>query len=99
MTYAQRLSILTIALTLTIAAPALAVSAVDDSKVSADVVAQLNQQAAFKVEPRVIRVETINGKTYLYGIVSSGDERQLAGEIARKTPGVGTVVNTLSVDK
>ena len=48
--------------------------------------------------PNMIKIQTINHTVYLYGIVSTDLQRQMAESVAQGVPGVTKVVNSISVD-
>jgi osmotically-inducible protein OsmY len=45
----------------------------------------------------VISVQTLRGVVYLYGLVDTVFERELAGSVAQETPGVARVVNSIGI--
>lgn len=47
--------------------------------------------------PNLIDVQTLNHVVYLYGLVDTDLQRQLAESVARSAPGVSRVVNTIGV--
>lgn len=47
--------------------------------------------------PNLIDVQTLNHVVYLYGLVDTELQRQLAESVARGTPGVSRVVNAIGV--
>ena len=48
--------------------------------------------------PNMIKIQTINHTVYLYGIVATDLQRQMAESVAQDVPGVTKVVNSISVD-
>jgi osmotically-inducible protein OsmY len=66
----------------------------DDAQITANIQAQMAQH--LDLEPS-INVQTLNHKVYLYGLVASSFEGDTAEEIARTTPGVTAVVNSIAV--
>jgi len=66
----------------------------DDAQITANINAQMAQH--LDLEPS-IRVQTLNHKVYLNGLVASSLEGDTAEEIARATPGVTRVVNSIAV--
>jgi osmotically-inducible protein OsmY len=66
----------------------------DDAQITANIQAQIAQHR--NIEPSV-DVQTLNHKVYLYGLVASSLEGDTAEEIARATPGVRAVVNSIAV--
>ena len=100
MNHIKQISILTLAVTLMATVPAYAASSSEhDATVTNEVRALLDQNPTFNVEPRAVTVETIDGVTYLYGIVSTSFDRRLAESIAHKAADVGQVINSISVNK
>jgi osmotically-inducible protein OsmY len=47
--------------------------------------------------PNLISVQTLDGVVYLYGLVDTVFERELAAEVALQTPGVARVVNSIGI--
>lgn len=47
--------------------------------------------------PNLISVQTLNRVVYLYGLVDSAFERELAETVALQTPGVAKVVNSIGI--
>jgi len=47
--------------------------------------------------PNLISVQTLDGVVYLYGLVDTVFERELASEVALQTPGVARVVNSIGI--
>jgi osmotically-inducible protein OsmY len=47
--------------------------------------------------PNLIDVQTLNHVVYLYGLVDTDLQRQLAESVARGAPGVTRVVNTIGI--
>jgi hyperosmotically inducible periplasmic protein len=60
-------------------------------------VIQASLQANDKVKARQVDVETREGVVYLTGVVDTEEARREAGRVARRTEGVGGVVNDLTV--
>ena len=65
-----------------------------DAKIKANVQASITQHP--EIGPRVY-VETIDHVVYLSGFVSAGEMSDAAEEVARHTPGVTRVVNSIAV--
>src|ERR1700722_2988209 len=65
-----------------------------DAGITSQVHARLDLHPALG-PPNLIRVQTLDGVVYLYGLVDTVFERELAGAIARETPGVARVVNSI----
>lgn len=70
----------------------------DDAQIKASITTSL-QARAYLGAPNSIQVQTIKRVAYLSGEVSTGLMSRTAEEIARRTPGVERVVNTISVTK
>ena len=88
-----------IALTLfNISACATRGDAKDNAEVTRNVHALLAQHAELGA-PNRIHVQTLDHVVYLTGIVSAGEMRSTAGEVALTAPGVARVVNTIEVSK
>jgi len=68
-----------------------------DAQVTSDVRASLNQYPSLEA-PTSIDVQTLDRVVYLYGIVSTDLDRQLAVSIASQVPGVSRVVDALAVN-
>jgi osmotically-inducible protein OsmY len=68
-----------------------------DAKISSNVRAVFHRHAALE-PPNLINVQTFDHVVYLYGLVDTEFERQLAGSVALDTPGVARVVNSISVN-
>lgn len=67
-----------------------------DAGIASEVRAQLVRHAALE-PPNLISVQTLHGVVYLYGLVDTVFERELAGSVARETPGVARVVNSIGI--
>ena len=70
----------------------------DNAEVTRNVDAVLTQHAELG-PPNRIYVQTLDHVVYLTGIVSAGEMRSTAGEVALTAPGVARVVNTIEVSK
>jgi osmotically-inducible protein OsmY len=70
----------------------------DDAQIKAAITTSF-QERPYLGAPNSIRVQTVNRVVYLSGGVSAGLMSRTAEEIARRTPGVERVVNTISVTK
>jgi osmotically-inducible protein OsmY len=70
----------------------------DDAEIKAAIATSF-QERPYLGAPNSIQVQTINRVVYLSGGVSAGLMSRTAEEIARRTPGVERVVNTISVTK
>jgi osmotically-inducible protein OsmY len=67
-----------------------------DAKITADVRAQFDQHPALE-SPNLLSVQTLDGVVYLYGLVDTDLERQLAESVAHEAPGVAKVVNSIGI--
>jgi osmotically-inducible protein OsmY len=67
-----------------------------DAQITANVQASINQHP--DLGPNLIDVQTMDHVVYLYGLVNTDMERQLAESAARGTPGVVQVVNSIAVN-
>jgi osmotically-inducible protein OsmY len=67
-----------------------------DAEETANVRAQLSKHAELGA-PNSIEVQTVDRVVYLNGIVSQGLQSREAEAVARSTPGVSKVVNSLAV--
>jgi osmotically-inducible protein OsmY len=67
-----------------------------DAGITSQVHARLDLHPALE-PPNLIRVQTLDGVVYLYGLVDTAFERELAEAIARETPGVARVVNSIGI--
>jgi osmotically-inducible protein OsmY len=68
----------------------------DDSRITADVQAQLKQRPSL-APPNRVSVQVRGGIVYLSGQVASDLQRQDAEAAARGVPGVAKVVNTIAL--
>lgn len=73
-------------------------TSMSDAKVTAKVQATINQDPGLGA-PDSIQVQTIDHVVYLNGIVSEGLQSRQAETIARQTPGVARVVNSIAISK
>jgi hypothetical protein len=67
-----------------------------DAKINADVRVLFGQHPALE-PPNLLRVQTLDRVVYLYGLVDTDLERQLAESVAREAPGVANVVNSIGI--
>jgi osmotically-inducible protein OsmY len=67
-----------------------------DAKVTANVQALFDQHPELGA-PNMIEVQTLNHVVYLHGQVSAGLQSNTAESLARETPGVANVVNSIAV--
>jgi osmotically-inducible protein OsmY len=68
-----------------------------DTTITSDVRALLNQHPALEA-PNLINVQTYDHVVYLYGLVDTDWERQLAESVAFNAPSVARVVNSIAID-
>ncbi|HTB88150.1 MAG TPA: BON domain-containing protein [Steroidobacteraceae bacterium] len=69
----------------------------DDAKITQDVQARLDSMSDFG-PPGAIRVATRDHVVYLNGTVDAGLAKHLAASVAKQTPGVARIVNSIAVD-
>jgi osmotically-inducible protein OsmY len=67
-----------------------------DADITAAVEARLSQFPALE-PPNLLRVQTHDHIVYLYGLVDTAFEREMAGSVALDTPGVTKVVNSIGI--
>jgi osmotically-inducible protein OsmY len=67
-----------------------------DAGIASDVRAQFVLHPALEA-PNSISVQALDGVVYLYGLVDTVLERELAGTVALQTPGVARVVNSIGI--
>ncbi len=67
-----------------------------DATITANVQALFAQHPTLEA-PNLIDVQTLDHVVYLYGLVDTEMERQLAESLALETPGVARVVNSVSL--
>ena len=67
-----------------------------DAEITANVQAHLNEHTALE-SPNLITVQTLRHVVYLYGLVNTVLERDLAGDVAQETPDVIKVVNSIGI--
>jgi len=67
-----------------------------DAAITAEVRGLFEQHPALE-PPNQLRVQTLNGVVYLYGLVDTDLERQLAESVAQEAPGVVRVVNSIGI--
>jgi osmotically-inducible protein OsmY len=67
-----------------------------DAKITSDVRTLFNQHPAWE-PPNLIDVQTRDHVVYLYGVVDTDLERQMAESVARSAPGVVRVVNSIGL--
>jgi osmotically-inducible protein OsmY len=67
-----------------------------DAKIAADVRALFQQHPVLE-PPNLLTVQTLDRVVYLYGLVDTDYERELAELVARQAPGVAKVVNSIGI--
>ena len=67
-----------------------------DAEITAAVQAAYGQHADLQ-PPNMINVQTINRVVYLYGLVATDLQRQIAESVAQQVPNVAKVVNSIGV--
>jgi osmotically-inducible protein OsmY len=67
-----------------------------DAKIAADVSAAFTHHAELQ-PPNMIDVQTIDGVVYLYGLVDTDYQLQMAEAVAHQVPGVTKVVNSIGL--
>jgi osmotically-inducible protein OsmY len=67
-----------------------------DAEITAAVQAEFAKHAELQ-PPNVLRVQTIDGVVYLYGLVDTDLQRQVAESVAGQTPGVAKVINSIGL--
>ena len=67
-----------------------------DAKITAGVKALFKQHPALE-PPNLLTVQTLDHVVYLYGIVDTDLERQIAESVALQAPGVAQVVNSIGL--
>lgn len=67
-----------------------------DAQITSNVQASIDRYP--DLGPNLIDVQTMDHVVYLYGLVNTDLERQLAESAARGTPGVVRVVNSIAVN-
>lgn len=67
-----------------------------DAAITSAVQAEFAKHAELQA-PNVLNVQTIDGVVYLYGLVDTDLQRQVAESVAGQTPGVAKVINSIGV--
>jgi osmotically-inducible protein OsmY len=67
-----------------------------DAKIAADVSAAFTHHAELQ-PPNLIRVQSLDGVVYLYGLVDTDYQLQMAELVAHQVPGVTKVVNSIGL--
>ncbi len=73
------------------------VGCADDARLAGAVRDSFSAHPAL-LPPNLVRVEVTDHVVYLYGLVNTETERLLATDVARRTPGVTKVVNSISTN-
>ena len=68
---------------------------VDDRKITSAVEDQLKAETVYKFSD--VDVRTFNGVVQLSGFVTTDGQKQRAGELAQRVPGVAEVVNSIAL--
>jgi osmotically-inducible protein OsmY len=68
----------------------------EDANITTAVEAQLSQHPVLE-PPNLLRVQTHHHVVYLYGLVNTAFEREIADSVAHDTPGVTKVVNSIGI--
>lgn len=68
---------------------------VDDRRITSAVEDQLDNETVYKFSD--VDVKTFNGVVQLSGFVTTDDQKQRAGALAERVPGVAQVVNGISL--
>ena len=85
-----------LALLLSAAIPACATAGPSDARITADIGAAYDQNAALRA-PNDLHVQTLDQVVYLTGLVATEPERRDAESIALQMPGVERVVDSIAV--
>jgi osmotically-inducible protein OsmY len=67
-----------------------------DAEITAAVQAEFARHSELQ-PPNVLNVQTIDGVVYLYGLVDTDLQRQIAESTAHRAPGVTKVINSIGV--
>jgi osmotically-inducible protein OsmY len=67
-----------------------------DAKITAEVRALFNQHPAL-APPNLLDVQTLDHVVYLYGVVDTDLEREMAESVALQATGVAKVVNSIGI--
>jgi osmotically-inducible protein OsmY len=67
-----------------------------DAKITADVQAAFTGHAELEA-PNLITVQSVDGVVYLYGLVDTDYQRQMAETVAHQVKGVNKVVNSIGL--
>ncbi len=68
---------------------------VDDRRLTSAVESQLKNEPVYKFSD--VEVKTFNGAVQLSGFVTTSGQKQRAGELAERVPGVAQVVNSITL--
>jgi len=67
-----------------------------DAKIAADVSAAFTHHAELQ-PPNLVDVQAVDGVVYLYGLVDTDYQQQMAEAVAHRVPGVTKVVNSIGL--
>jgi osmotically-inducible protein OsmY len=67
-----------------------------DAAITAEIETLFKQHPALE-PPNLLNVRTLDHVVYLYGLVDTDFERQMAESVALQAPGVATVVNSIGI--
>jgi osmotically-inducible protein OsmY len=67
-----------------------------DAKITANVRALFSQHPVLE-PPNLLNVQTLDHVVYLYGLVDTDFEREIAESVALQAPGVASVVNSIGI--
>jgi osmotically-inducible protein OsmY len=70
----------------------------DDAKITANVRAQFKRHPELE-PPNLIDVQTLDHVVYLYGEVSTSEQRDIAESVTHEAPGVRRVVNSIGISR
>jgi len=67
-----------------------------DAQITTQVRALFDEHPELKA-PNLLDVQTVNHVVYLYGLVDTDLQREMAASVARQAPGVAKVVNSIGI--
>lgn len=67
-----------------------------DAKITANIQTSIDQRP--ELGPNLVGVQTMDHVVYLYGLVDTYWQRQLAESVALDTPGTARVVNSIAIN-
>jgi osmotically-inducible protein OsmY len=67
-----------------------------DAEITANVRALFSQHPVLE-PPNLLNVQTLDHVVYLYGLVDTDFEREIAESVALQAPGVASVVNSIGI--